>query len=308
MAAANATAAWHSLRGRRDTNQDAALVHWFEDGRLVVAVADGLGGHKGGKEASRRALEALRGELIKGGSLVEAVGAANAAVHEEAASTPSLSKMGTTLVALLSGPHEYTIANVGDSRAYRVGGEEIRQVTEDHSFAFEALGKGMSQEEIDASPWRNALTRVIGTDPQVEVDVFGPFSTEEPHCVCLCTDGLYRALSSERMLEVIRESPDLEGVSKRLTELAYREGSADNITVALLSVGNGNPVLGAVDLASPGVASVHPGFSVAHPARWTGSRRRPWKRRIRLSHKAKIELWGGAITVLLALALAYFVL
>jgi serine/threonine protein phosphatase PrpC len=216
--------------------------------------------------------------------------------------------MGTTLVALLSGPHEYTIANVGDSRAYRVGGEEIRQVTEDHSFAFEALGKGMSQEEIDASPWRNALTRVIGTDPQVEVDVFGPFSTEEPHHVCLCTDGLYRALSSERMLEVIRESPDLECVSKRLAELAYREGSADNITVALLSVGNGNAVVSPVDLASSSVAGVHPRFSAADPVWRSGSRQRPWRRRIRLSHKAKIELWGGVITILLALALAYLVL
>jgi protein phosphatase len=278
---------------------------------------------------------------------------------------PVRNGMGTTLVALLSGPTEYLVANVGDSRAYRVEDGGIRQITADHSFASEAIGKGMSQEEVDASPWRNALTRAIGPDPDVEVDVFGPFSTAERHRICLCTDGLYRVLSDERIKNVVSASVDVDGSAKRLADLAYAEGSSDNITVAVVGVGDGRadaheapspeastfqapsdsetpPSPGAeASTASeshgraepPADALSSPATDESSPAHVRSggvvsgslddrkaSRRRGsigealgwirWRHRrfVRLSQKRRLEVWGTAITILLAAVAAYMVL
>lgn len=333
MGVTSRVVSWHSLRGRRDTNQDAALVRDLADGRVLVAVADGMGGHEGGAEASRRALDALHDTIVGGGSLEDGIDAANSAVYERAASDPSLKGMGTTLVVLLGERDRYRIANVGDSRAYRVEDGRIRQLTVDHSFASEALDKGMSKEEIDASPWSNALTRAVGTDPQVEVDVFGPFSTETLHWICLCTDGLYRMLSDDQIMEVVSGAADVEGTSRRLADLAYAAGASDNITVALFAAGDGR--------AGDGVgkeASGASGDDVAPDDEWRAPSESPelpggqdlgslhrsdafsggggsWpepsrsrQRRRRLSTRTKVELWGVAITVILAALVAYVVL
>lgn len=317
MAVASDVVSWHSLRGRRDTNQDAALVRELGDGRLLVAVADGMGGHEGGADASRRAVEALPDALEAGKGLAEAVDAANAAVYSESTSNPSLKGMGTTLVALLGEGDRYWIANVGDSRAYRIERGRIVQLTVDHSFASEALGNGMTKEQIRASPWSNALTRSIGTDREVEIDIFGPFEADEAHWVCLCTDGLYRAVSDGRIEEIVSGANDLEGIPRRLADAAYAAGSADNITVALFAVGDRYAGEGARRTSTgDSSTSVRDGGSqdggggavLDQTARYPRARPPSGKRKRRLSTKVKVELWGVAITVLLAAAAAYFVL
>lgn len=226
-------------RGRRRSNQDAVLVARLADGRILAAVADGMGGHQSGEEASRRALDALRAALESGADLVWAVQAANAAVLEAAESEPDYAGMGTTLVALLQAGATYEIANVGDSRAYRVTEDGIRQVTRDHSFVAEAIASGeLSPGDAQASRWRNAVTRAVGTGAELEVDHHGPFGTREPHAVVLCSDGLYRTLSDEdiRRLALAAEGP-AEAV-RAMAVAAFEAGSDDNISVAMIRFGH----------------------------------------------------------------------
>lgn len=225
-----------SHRGRRPENQDAVLVTTLHDGSELAAVADGMGGQSAGEVASRTALEALLEQVESGASLAEAVRAANGAVFRQARGREEWAGMGTTLVALLRRGPRYEIVNVGDSRAYRLDAGGFAQVTEDHSFVTEAIRTGrLSPEDAARSPWRNALTRSIGTDPEVEVDAFGPFDSTEPHLVLLCTDGLHKVLGPEDLAGALRNAgEDLGRAATLLATEAYERGSDDNITVALL--------------------------------------------------------------------------
>jgi PPM family protein phosphatase len=225
-------------RGRRPVNQDAALAVSLPDGRELIAVADGMGGHAGGEIASRRAIDALQAALGSGAGLRDAFAQANAAVLEEARQRPEYAGMGTTLVALLRNGTEYFIANVGDSRAYRVDESGILQLTRDHSFIEDAVSSGqLTREEAAASRWRNALTRAVGLAPEVEVDCYGPFSAEEPHSVVLCTDGLYRAVANERIQAAISAAESPADVARHLAVAAHDAGSDDNISLAVARFG-----------------------------------------------------------------------
>lgn len=229
---------WWSERGRRPSNEDAALGLTLADGAELVAVADGMGGHAAGEVASRAALDALAAALRGGAGLRDAVLEANAAVRDLAASDPALAGMGTTLVALLRRGERYEIANVGDSRAYRLDATGLRQLTEDHSFAAELVRRGeMTDEEVARSPWRNALTRSVGGEADVEVDVFGPFDAAEPHAVLLCTDGVYRALDAAELAERLAGAESADAAARALADAAIRAGSQDNATAAVIAFG-----------------------------------------------------------------------
>lgn len=225
-----------SVQGRRPTNQDAVVDVRLPDGRHVVAVADGMGGHSSGEVASSLALEVLVSELREGARLRDAVVAANTAVYAEAMRDPTHAGMGTTLIALLRTDAVYEIANVGDSRAYRVDQQGVTRITRDHSFAEEAASQSlMAADEIARSPWRNALTRSIGTQETVEVDLYGPFEIAgRPHSVMLCSDGLYRALSEDAAWHHLMGAPDPATGARILIDLALRHGSDDNVSVAVV--------------------------------------------------------------------------
>ncbi|HEX2190967.1 MAG TPA: protein phosphatase 2C domain-containing protein, partial [Longimicrobiaceae bacterium] len=241
-------------RGRRPSNQDAVVATVLPDGREVVAVADGMGGHAGGEVASTTALAALVDALHAGAELPHAFRAADAAVRKAAESDPELDGMGTTLVALLRDGARYWIANVGDSRGYRVSAGGIEQVTRDHSFAEEAVRSGrMSAEEIARSPWKNALTRALGTGDEPEVDVFGPFATGDPHAVLLCSDGLHGVVVEEAIHASVLASGDAASAAERLSALALAGGSRDNVTVAVrdFALLHGAAPVAAVPAAAP---------------------------------------------------------
>lgn len=225
-----------TVQGRRPSNQDAVIDVRLPRGRHLVAVADGMGGHNSGEVASALALERLEAELRAGASLRDAVIAANRAVYEAAQSDPTRAGMGTTLVALLRTEAVYQIANVGDSRAYRIDRHGIRRISRDHSFAEEAVHNAlMAPDEIARSPWRNALTRSVGTQESVEVDLFGPFEIAgHPHSVMLCSDGLYRGLSDEAAWHHLISAPDPGTAAQSLIDLALRHGSDDNVSVAVV--------------------------------------------------------------------------
>ncbi len=228
--------ATESIAGLRPYQEDAVLSQTLSDGRLLVAVADGMGGHAAGEVASALALETLVEALGDGEPLDAAFRLANERVHEKARD-PGKQGMGTTMVAMLLDAKGYSVANVGDSRCYVISAEGTRRVTEDHSFVAEALKRGQSEEEAQSSQWKDALTRSIGTDAEVEVDVFGPFPVEENAAVLLCSDGLYKTLSDADLAELFLQSGGPRGAAQTVVSAAYERGSDDNITVAIAEFG-----------------------------------------------------------------------
>lgn len=225
-----------SIAGLRPYQEDSVLAETLADGRTLLAVADGMGGHAAGEVASALALETLSAAISDGQPLGDAFRLANSRVHAMA-SEPGKQGMGTTLTAVLVDGSEYSVANVGDSRVYLISPEGIRRLTEDHSFVAEAMKRGQSEEEAMATPWRDALTRSIGTDEQVEVDVFGPFPLENDAAFLICSDGLYKTLSDEGMNELFGRSSTPRGAAQTLVSAAYDGGSDDNISVAIAEYG-----------------------------------------------------------------------
>lgn len=225
-----------SIAGQRPYQEDAVVARNLSDGRVLIAVADGMGGHAAGEVASALALETLVGALENGDALDTAFVLANSQVHEEARD-PSKQGMGTTLVAALVEDGEYFVANVGDSRGYLLQGDGIRQITDDHSFVAEAVKRGQSEEEAMRSPFRDALTRSIGTEPQVEVDVFGPFPVRDDSALVLCSDGLYKTLTDEDLRRIYLQSGGPGGAARTLVSAALENGSDDNISVAVAEYG-----------------------------------------------------------------------
>ena len=301
-------------RGRRPSNQDAVVATVLPDGREVVAVADGMGGHAAGEVASTTALQALVDALGGGAGLEDAYRAADRAIRDAAGRDRSLDGMGTTLVALLRSGSRYWIANVGDSRAYRVSPEGIDRVTRDHSFAEEAVRSGqMTEEEVARSPWKNALTRALGTgDGEVEADVFGPFAADAPHAVLLCSDGLHGVVEEEEIRACVVASGDSAAAAERLSALALRGGSRDNVTAAVRDFGLLLAAAEPVPALDPPVAAAAPAADDGPaPASAPAARPRtaPPAGRSRRRHRRRLPSEGllfAACCAALVVWLAYF--
>ena len=225
-----------SIAGQRPYQEDSVLAETLGDGRTLIAVADGMGGHAAGEVASALALEALSEAIIAGQALGDAFRLANSRVHTKA-NEPDKQGMGTTLVAVLVDGEEFSIANVGDSRGYLVSASGVRRLTEDHSFVAEAMKRGQSEEEAMATPWRDALTRSIGAEEQVEVDVFGPFPLEADSALVICSDGLYKSLSDAQLGELFSLSSNAGGAAQSMVTAAFDGGSDDNISIAIAEFG-----------------------------------------------------------------------
>ena len=205
------------------------------DGRTLVAVADGMGGHAAGEVAS--ALRTLQDALAEGSELGDAFRLANERVHRMA-NEPGKQGMGTTMTAVLVQGSEFHVANVGDSRVYLVSARGIRQLTSDHSFVAEAMKRGQSRDEAMATPWRDALTRSIGTEEEVDVDVFGPFPLEDDSAFLICSDGLYKTLSDDDLRDLFVRSAGTRGAAQAMVSAAFDGGSDDNISVAIAEYGD----------------------------------------------------------------------
>ena len=212
------------------------LAERFGDGKILVAVADGMGGHAAGEVASSLALETIVEAVADGQSLDDAFVLANERVHVKAME-PGKQGMGTTMVAVLIEGDEFVVANVGDSRSYLLSDGGIRRLTEDHSFVAEAIKQGQSESEAMATPWKDALTRSIGTGPDVVVDVFGPFPVEENVALIVCSDGLYKSLADADLRNLYLQSGGPRGAAQSLALEAFGNGSDDNISVAIVEFG-----------------------------------------------------------------------
>jgi len=208
-------------------------------GSLYV-VADGMGGHQAGEVASRRAVEAViayyygDAEHDVGTSLVRAVQAANHQVYTMAQSDPTKAGMGTTLVAVVILGRKVYVANVGDSRAYLINSQGIRQITEDHSWVEEQVRAGLlTHEQASRHPQRNLVTRALGSKPEVQVDLFeGELS--EGDTLLLCSDGLTGRVTDQELAFYVTRYPPKEA-ARQLVALANERGGNDNITVLIIS-------------------------------------------------------------------------
>ena len=231
----------------RENNEDKSDFYEPEDPTLLAtrgcfyAVADGMGGHAAGQIASELALknviahyyDSLTEDIAT--ALLEAIFGANATVYNLAVMIPERSGMGTTLTAAVVAEDRVYIGQVGDSRGYLIRDGEIRQVTFDHSWVAEQVRMGvLTPEEAGSSPYRNVITRSIGTQAQVEPDVFVEEARVGDIWV-LCSDGLTGHVEDEEIRLIASTQPPTEA-ARQLIELANSRGGRDNITVLVFSI------------------------------------------------------------------------
>jgi serine/threonine protein phosphatase PrpC len=210
----------------------------------LFLVADGMGGHTAGQVASElaadavmRAVQALDGSS---GTLSEklraAIGAANRAIFTTAQQRPEYAGMGTTVVAVLSDGERAALAHVGDSRAYLVRGDRIRQLTDDHSIVGELLRrKEISESAAREHPHRHVLTRALGVRPSVEPDL-AELTPSLGDVFVLCSDGLTNHLDDSEIAKHVSDGEDLQEVCDGMVDLANDRGGEDNITVVAARV------------------------------------------------------------------------
>lgn len=222
-------------KGRvRPTNQDALVVS--RELRLF-GVADGMGGHKGGETASAGCRDAVLNALTEKAPALDvlraAIEQANAVLFRQQQTDANLSGMGTTLSVLWLSDVFVYIAHVGDSRVYCYRDGVLHQKTEDHSLVAELVRRGaLTQEQAENHPMRNVITRAVGTDEAIEVDL----AVEERRAGdvwLVCSDGLHGLVSDEGMTAVLRENSP-EKATELLMQAAMDAGAHDNVSIVVL--------------------------------------------------------------------------
>lgn len=233
----------------RPLNEDYHRVSRFPvpRGNLhLFAVADGMGGAAAGEVASKMAVEVLDDafrrytEQIAEGVRVVAVGTlldkavrlANRRIHA-AAQSENRKGMGTTLTCVAALDSKAYVGHVGDSRAYLIRRKTIFQLTKDHSWVEEQVEQGLlSREEAAVHEWRNLITRVLGTRPQVEPDLL-EIEVMPADVLVIASDGLHGLVTPEEVLEEVSRTKDRQHVVEYLIGLANERGGPDNITVVV---------------------------------------------------------------------------
>lgn len=224
----------------RRHNEDSCYTY-IGDQIAIGIVCDGMGGANAGEVASAIAKDTFVQVLLAGGYPPEelmrlALERANREVYCYAWEHPECRGMGTTLVAAAVIDGFAYILNVGDSRAYSVRNQEIRQITQDHSLVGELLRKGaITPEEARTHPRRNIITRALGTERSVTGDLF-VHKVMPDEVILLCSDGLCNELSDQELRTIIRDNGAIENACERLINGALDRGAHDNITAVLMEL------------------------------------------------------------------------
>ena len=231
---------------KRARNEDSFFV---SDGRVgalsdLYIVADGMGGHKAGDVASSLAVERFVQYVSERDDadekldlLISAVNYANSEVYKLASSSEEYSNMGSTLIGCTVAEDYAYIAHVGDSRVYKLSGDKLHQLTNDHSYVAELVRAGrLTPEEAIDHPQRSVITRAIGTDVSVVADgLLVP--VRKGDLLLMCTDGLNTMVKDHAIEGVLKNSElTIEEKVNCLIDMANVEGGYDNITVVLISV------------------------------------------------------------------------
>ncbi len=224
---------WRTDVGRiRKNNQDTVIL-----GKVLFGVADGMGGHNGGEIASAGLRDGLlretEGQEPSMELLEEAVKKVNYEIWEQQEKDASLTGMGTTLTILWATGKEMIIGQVGDSRAYLIRDGQLKQVTSDHSMVADMVRRGvLTEEQAACHPMRNYITRAVGTDDTLDVDMITIPRMNGDRWI-ICSDGLYGQISKQELEETAKIA-DLEDAADKLLELALEHGGRDNITLILM--------------------------------------------------------------------------
>ena len=230
----------------RKQNQDVFLTEYLSllSASLLI-VCDGMGGAKAGNVASRMALDLFREKLVarldpfmsmRSASTVmrKALAEVNGEIYKKNLSDPACAGMGTTLVAALVTDSWTTVINVGDSRAYRISQNGIKQITKDHSVVEDLIDRGdISRYEALHHPNRHLITRALGTAPDIVPDIFHPELGDGEHLL-LCSDGLTNQVGDQELLYEVLKTPDIHESCEQLIKLALIRGAPDNVTAVLL--------------------------------------------------------------------------
>lgn len=222
----------------------------------LYVVCDGMGGGNAGEVASRMAIEAIVGHIKSGADhadygggdpnltpatnqLAQAIRAANTAVFRASWEHPKYAGMGTTVAAARLSGRTMSIAHVGDSRVYLIRNGIMQALTVDHSWVAEQVAQGyMTEQEAERSPRRNIVTRALGVQSAVDIDV-AELPIFSGDLLLLCSDGLTRGVPCNEMLRTLERQGDLGEKTDRLIALANEAGGEDNITVMLVAVEGG---------------------------------------------------------------------
>ena len=238
----------------RSTNEDAFCALAGPDAPAgadaLLAVADGMGGHKAGEVASEMAIRGLAARLSRDGVAAQAtggpvralrrtIGELNAEIHR-AGSRPETRGMGTTLTAAVITGSSLTIGHVGDSRAYLLRDGKLRQLTRDHSWVAEQVAGGvLTPGEAEVHPWRSILTRAIGVEPGVQVDGM-TLEVTEGDLILVCSDGVH-ALVGDDEISGLLAGGGPQSSSREIVDLANAKGGIDNITVVVARIDSVDP-------------------------------------------------------------------
>ncbi len=243
---------------KRSVNQDNYSVKEYAPGILLAVVCDGMGGARGGWEASSTAtdsflacMDSFVASYLTEQNTIECTDAqihralrraaytSNRAVFHRSEEDASLRGMGTTLVAVfIVGTTVYTV-NVGDSRMYIARGEEIEQITHDHSYVQYLVDIGrLTTEEARTAPNRNIITRAVGTESNIDADVFVTEvdTTAAPAYVLLCTDGLTNYLEGPEIAQILASDVPIEEKPQTMIARANERGGSDNITAVVIAL------------------------------------------------------------------------
>lgn len=242
----------------RANNEDAIA---FDADTGVALLADGMGGYQAGEVASAMAIEHIQGELCGwlgevgqqanarevGRALEICARHANQAIVRAAAASPEYTGMGTTLVVAVFRRDRMIVGHIGDSRCYRLRGDEFQQITRDHSLLQEQIDSGLISREAAAfSVHKNLLTRALGVDELVMLEV-ADFPVENGDLYLLCSDGLTDMVPDAEIAGVLRDRTSVALMASELIDLANRRGGKDNVSVILVRAG--------VAAARPGLVS-----------------------------------------------------
>lgn len=238
----------NSKIGGRTENQDAYGSLQTQYGRLIV-VCDGMGGHRGGAHASNMAVDVVLDEMRKkrkwhnpGSFLKSAIETANEKIWNEGRSNSAYENMGTTIVAILITPQQAICCHVGDSRLYQLRDGEIIHRTFDHSYVFDLVKAGiMTEEEARVSSKSNIITRALGINSTVEVEIDDTLSYQLGDRFLLCTDGICGAIRERELVDLASLKKDIEWVTENLVEkidaIGFESGGKhDNLTAALIEI------------------------------------------------------------------------
>jgi serine/threonine protein phosphatase PrpC len=247
----------------RTNNEDRFLA---KDG--LWAVADGVGGHAGGEVASGMAVDLLDQQFDPSGEapLTVVIRQANRAIWDRARSDPDLRGMATTITAIArvdadgEDADRLIVANVGDSRTYLLRAGELSQLTVDHSQVEEMVRDGViSREEAGRHPYRHIVTRVLGMEPEVDVDTWDMAPVPGDRFL-LCSDGLIDEVPDSDIAEILRQETGTQAAVDRLVRTALDNGGSDNVTVVVLDA------VDSTDGQDPGVTAIPPPRAAPPPA------------------------------------------